>query len=195
MTPNTVHYQIDNPYLLTTKIDIDESRRNRMIACVLSQKDIAKYHGGYTFEIGDPYDDFAELYNQYLKITEETLGPFKLSVKQKHWCWANVYNGEKNNTNMHNHQPTSTINAVFYLNVPNDMQESEGALEIYNDGTIDKFFPENFDLIIMPSWMPHQPTNHSSNEYRIAVNMEISTIESVDELYTLEKIFARCSHA
>lgn len=192
---NKVSYLIDNPYILITQIKLEEIIRQRMIACVLAQKDHANYHGGYTFEIDDPYHDFAELYNQYLKIAETIIGPFKPSVKQKHWCWANVYNGDKNNTNMHDHRPTSTINAVFYLNVPDDMQESEGALEIYNDGKIDKFFPENCDLIIMPSWMPHRPTDHSSSQYRIAINMEISTIEKVDELYTLEKIFARCSHA
>ena len=51
MQTNDIHFFTDNPYLLATKINIVETQRKRMIDCVLSQKDIAKYHGGYTFEI------------------------------------------------------------------------------------------------------------------------------------------------
>lgn len=194
MTPNNLHYHIDNPYLLTMKIDMDELRRNRMIACVLSQKDVAKYHGGYTFEIGDPYNDFAELYNTFVHISKQIFGNFKFSVRQKNWCWANVYNCVENKTNMHNHANTATINAVFYLNVPN-LPDGEGGLGINNDEKTEVFYPDSGDLIIMPAWMEHEPYDHSSQEYRIAINMEITTVESVEELYTLEKIYKGCSHA
>jgi uncharacterized RmlC-like cupin family protein len=188
---NNIYYHPDNPYLLYTKIEFDEAIRQRMIECVLSQKDIANYHGGYTFEILDPYCDFAELYGKFLRYSKDIFGPFKFSVKQKNWCWANVYNHQENKTNMHDHQNTSTINSVYYLNVPKDIND-QGQLEIYNEGRVDVFYPETGDLVIMPSWMPHKPCDHSSEEYRIAINMEISTIESVDELYTVDKIFLRC---
>lgn len=189
-----IYFHIDNPNLLYTRIPINEIQRQRMVECVLAQKDIANYHGGYTFEILDPYHDFADLYNKFVEISEKTFGPFRYSVKQKHWCWANVYNCDSNRTNMHDHQTTSTINAVYYLNVP-DLPEGEGRLEILNEEKIDYFTPETGDLIIMPSWLPHKPCDHSSKEYRIAINMEISTVETVDELYTLEKIYQRCNHA
>lgn len=52
---NKVSYLIDNPYILVTSIPVEETIRQRMIACVLAQKDHANYHGGYTFEIDDPY--------------------------------------------------------------------------------------------------------------------------------------------
>jgi hypothetical protein len=188
-----VSYLIDNPHILVTRIPIEENQHLRMINSVLAQKDKANYHGGYTFEIEDPFYDFSFLYNRFLKITDHVFGPLNYSVKHKHWCWANVYNCESNITNMHDHQKTSTINSVFYLNIPADMEN--GGLEIFNNGKIEVFYPETFDLIIMPSWMPHQPCDHNSKEYRIAINMEISTIETTDEIYTLEKIFARCSHA
>jgi hypothetical protein len=194
MTPNNVHYQLDNPYLLTVKINIDEVKRKRMVACVLSQKDIAKYHGGYTFEIGDPYNDFAELYNMFVELAKQIFGDFKFSVRQKNWCWANVYNCKENKTNMHDHINTATINGVFYLNVP-ALLEGEGGLEINNNGNVETFYPETGDLIIMPAWMEHQPCDHSSEEFRIAINMEITTVESVEELYTLEKIYKGCRYA
>lgn len=191
---NKVYYHIDNPNLLYTKIEFNSVIRQRMIECVLSQKDVAKYHGGYTFEIGDPYNDFAELYNMFVSLAKQIFGDFKFSVRQKNWCWANVYNCDKNLTNMHDHQNTSTINAVYYLKVPT-LPEGEGGLEINNDGKIEVFYPEAGDLIIMPAWMQHRPCDHSSKEYRIAINMEITTVESVDELYTLEKIYKGCNHA
>lgn len=190
---NNIYYHPDNPYLIYTKVEIDETIRQRMIQCVLSQKDIANYHGGYTFEILDPYHDFAKLYEKFLDLSKEIFGVFNFSVKQKNWCWANVYNKQENKTNMHDHQNTSTINSVYYLNIPENISD-EGQLEIYNEGRVDTFYPETKDLIIMPSWMPHKPCDHSSKEYRIAINMEISTIEDVDQLYTIDKILMRCTN-
>lgn len=188
---NPIYYHTENLDLIYTKINLDVKIKNRMIQCVLEQKDIANYHGGYTFEIIDPYHDFANLYDQFLKISEYVFGPFRFSVKHKHWCWANVYNKEKNRTNMHDHQTTSTINSVYYLNIPGDMND-QGRLEIYNRGKVDAFYPETGDLVIMPSWMPHKPCDHDSEEFRIAINMEISTVETVDQIYTLDKIIMRC---
>ena len=190
---NKIYYHTDNPDLIYTTIDIEEHIRQRMIECVLSQKELANYHGGYTFEVLDPYHDFADLYDRFLKIAEHVFGPFRFSVKHKHWCWANVYNREKNQTNMHDHHNTSTINAVYYLNIPSNMEE-QGRLEIYNQGRVDAFYPETGDLVIMPSWLPHRPCDHDSNEFRIAINMEISTIEDIDQLYTLDKIMMRCDN-
>ena len=194
MQTNDIHFFTDNPYLLATKINIVETQRKRMIDCVLSQKDIAKYHGGYTFEIMDPYNDFAELYNIFVELARQVFENFRFSVKQKNWCWANVYNSSNNKTNMHNHVNTSTINGVFYLHVPT-LPDGEGGLQITNNGVVDTFYPETGDLLIMPSWMLHQPCNHSSEEYRISINMEINTIESVDNLYLLDKIHKNCTHA
>lgn len=188
-----VSYLIDNPFILTAKIFIEPNQHKRMIDSIIAQKDKANYHGGYTFEVEDPFFDFSHLYNKFYKLSEEILGPFSLSVKHKHWCWANVYNEELNRTNLHDHQKTSTINSVYYLNVPENISD-EGGLEIFYEGKSDIFYPETFDLIIMPSWMPHRPLDHSSPEYRIAINMEICTIEPTDEIYLVEKIVKRCSH-
>jgi hypothetical protein len=130
----------------------------------------------------------------FVDLSKQIFGNFKFSVRQKNWCWANVYNCKENKTNMHDHSNTSTINGVFYLDVPL-LPEGEGGLEIDNDGKIETFYPETGDLIIMPSWMEHRPCDHSSKEFRIAINMEITTVESIEELYTLEKIYKGCTHA
>jgi len=191
---NPVYYQIANPYLLTVKIELEEVVRERMVRQVLDQVGKAEYHGGYTFEVMDSkiHRDFSTLYNNFLDIAKEIFGPFTLSTKQKHWCWANVYNKDTFRTNMHTHELTSTINAVFYLNMPKDVKLDEAGIMIGYDGQEHVFLPDECELILMPNWMGHGPMPHSSNENRISINMEICTTEDVHELFTLDRIYLKC---
>ena len=189
-----IQYQLTNPYLLSTQLDIDETVRLRMVEQILGQRDIADYHGGYTFEVLDSKinRDFSTLYNKFLDLAKEVFGPFTLSTKHKHWCWANVYNKDTFRSNMHTHELTSTINAVFYLNIPQTDEPTGSGLMVGYDGQEHIFLPDNCDLVIMPSWMGHGPMAHNSTENRISINMEICTVEDVHELYTLEKIYKNC---
>lgn len=192
---NPVYYQLNNPYLLSTKLDIEEDVRIRMVQQVLDQIDKAEYHGGYTFEVMDSkiYRDFSKLYNKFLDISREIFGPFDLSTKHKHWCWANVYNKDSFRTNLHTHELTSTINGVFYLNVPKDIGPEEGGLLIAYEDQENIFLPDNCELVIMPSWMGHGPQPHSSTENRIAINMEICATDDVKDLYTVDKVYKKCT--
>lgn len=193
-----ITYQLANPFLLSTRIDLDEPTRQAMINSVMDQmKNQPNYHGGYTFELKDQNYDFSKLYNKFYEISNHVFGPWTPSVKHKHWCWANVYNKDgyfdkEYISNLHNHRGTSMINGVFYLNVPKDVDQESGALKILYEDQYFYYLPDTLDLVIMPNWLYHEPLITSSSEYRIAINMEINFIEDIDNVYTLNKIFKHC---
>jgi hypothetical protein len=117
-------------------------------------------------------------------------GPFNLSTKQRNYCWANVYNKNTYRSNLHHHLQTSSVNGIFYLNVPND---SDGGLRLVHEDQDMTYIPENLELVIMPSWLLHEPLPVNTLENRIAINMEIATIEYVDDYYLLDKIFKKAT--
>jgi hypothetical protein len=185
---NDIFYHIEIPHLLSTNlIPCDDQMQERMVACIEQQLTRnPNYHGGYTFEVKDPCHDFAKVYNTFFNIVKDIFGQFNLSVKQRNYCWANVYNSENYRSNLHDHLRTSSVNAIFYLNIPN---ESGGGLRlVYEDQDL-VYMPDNFELLIMPSWLLHEPMPVNSLHNRIAINMEIATIEPVDDYYKTNKIF------
>jgi hypothetical protein len=183
-----IFYNVDFPQLLETQYLIDATTKHRMIDTVLSQKDTANYHGGYTFHIRDNHSDFKKLYQYFFNTVNELFGPLKLSDRHKTWCWANVYNCNDFKTNMHDHKHASSINAVYYLKIPADIGLNEGGLNIKVSDSVINFLPEEGDLIIMPSNVLHEPQSHSSAQFRIAINMEICTVNDYSTYYLEDKI-------
>lgn len=184
-----MYYLNEYPFLLETKYGIDSVTKNRMIATILNQKDSANYYGGYTFKVEDTEErDFQKLYNFFFKACQNLFGDLILSPRHKSWCWANVYNCDTFKTNLHNHKTTSSINAVYYLHVPTDIQSHEGGIRFVSKNNDITFFPDDDDLIIMPCDLDHEPLYHSSKTFRIAINMEITTENSFKEYYTLDRI-------
>jgi hypothetical protein len=188
----TINYHVEIPYVLSTKIQTDDNLlQKRMIACIEQQLTRnPNYHGGYTFEVKDPCNDFAKIYNTFFSIVSNIFGPFNLSTKQRNYCWANVYNKDSYRSNLHHHLRTSSVNGIFYLNLPS---ATDGGLKLVHDDQELTFMPENLDLLIMPAWMPHEPLPVNTLENRIAINMEIATIEHVDDYYLLDKIFKKAT--
>lgn len=86
--------------------------------------------------------------------------------------WAYVSNKDHYDSVIHNHANTANINGVYYLNVPN---ARGGELEFYdefkNQLTIIK--PCTNDLLIFDGKLNHRPLPCNSDEYRIALNIEI----------------------
>lgn len=187
-----IFYNIEFPELLETTYQVDAEVHQRMIDTVMSQRDTANYHGGYTFHISDTHGDFKKLYTYFLKSVESITGPLELAPKNKSWCWANVYNKSNFKTNMHNHVGTSSINAIYYLKLPTGLAENEGGLIVVDKATDQSILyqPDEFDLLIMPSDIPHEPQYHSSDKYRIAINLEICTMAHISTYYTLRNIYA-----
>lgn len=183
-------YNKDFPELIETKYNPGDDIMNRMVQTVLSQKDTGNYYGGYTYKITDEHGDFKKLYDHFFNIVETVFDKPLLAPKHRSWCWANVYNKASFRTNMHTHTNTSSINCVYYLKIPQDAMLNEAGLALEKDGEFFGIYqPEEGDMIIMPSYVPHAPQFHSSDEYRIAINMEIAIKQDFQSYYTRERIY------
>jgi hypothetical protein len=191
MSVNNIFFNPSLPQVLETQFLLAPSVKTRMIDTVLSQKDTANYHGGYTFHVQDSFGDFKILYNFFFNTVINLFGNVKLSPTHKTWCWANVYNKESFRTNAHNHIKTSSINSVYYLKMPKDVGDDEGGLNLYPPGLEPiQFQPDEGDLLIMPNNTVHEPLLHNSMDYRISVNMEMCIESNVFDYFTQGKIYA-----
>lgn len=191
MSVNNIFFNPTFPQVLETQLLLSPSVKARMVDTVLSQKDTANYHGGYTFHVKDQHEDFKILYNFFFNTVINLFGNVKLSPTHKTWCWANVYNKESFRTNAHNHIKTSSINSVYYLKMPKDVGDDEGGLNLYPPGLEPiQFQPDEGDLLIMPNNTIHEPLLHNSMDYRISVNMEMCIESNVFDYFTQGKIYA-----
>lgn len=191
MSINNIFFNPIFPQVLETQLLLDLDVKARMIDTVLSQKDTANYHGGYTFHVQDNFGDFKMLYNFFVNTVTTLFGNVTLSPIHKTWCWANVYNKDTFKTNAHDHIRSSSINAIYYLKMPTDIGINEGGLNLYTPNlTVIQFQPDEGDLLIMPNHTVHEPLFHSSFNYRIAINMEMCIEPSVNNYFTEEKIYA-----
>lgn len=191
MSVNNIFFNPTFPQVLETQLLLDTAVKARMIDTVLSQKDTANYHGGYTFHVNDQHGDFKILYNFFFNTVINLFGNVKLSPTHKTWCWANVYNKESFKTNAHNHIKTSSINSVYYLKMPRDVSDDEGGLNLYPPGSEPiQFQPDEGDLLIMPNNTIHEPLLHNSMDYRISINMEMCIESNVFNYFTQEKVYA-----
>lgn len=119
---------------------------------------------------------FQYLYKKFLDKTHKILGSFNLLENNSDNCWAYVTNKDDYNRGaIHHHIRTSTINGIYYLNVPYSDNEKDGIITFFDDNDKELFWykPRNGDLIIIPNFLKHQPQYISTNEYRVAINMEI----------------------
>tara|TARA_R100000008_G_scaffold21282_1_gene11186 strand:- start:155 stop:724 length:570 start_codon:yes stop_codon:yes gene_type:complete len=129
------------------------------------------------------YKVFSKLYDRFLTTSREMFGEFKLSKSNLKTCWAyrgnNIDRGNRTDLWWHNHAHSSTINAVYYLQVFND-----GVSFIGLDGEVFDYVPKNNELIIFPADLVHSPQPCTLQKYRYSVNMEILTEETVSDLFS-----------
>jgi hypothetical protein len=85
---------------------------------------------------------------------------------------------------LHNHLNTSTINSVYYLNVPITASIGQGSISFLLNGNKFTYKPENGDLLIFPDYLDHQINFLDDEEYRVSINMEIKCKESSEELFS-----------
>ena len=127
---------------------------------------------------GDEFfvDLYEEVFNYASKLFQFTLSP---SNKKSIHCY---YSDDKNYKSiLHNHQYTSTINIVYYLNVP-----SGGGGELLVMGCDKRVYlipVKSYDLVIMPNFVEHCPLPPKSNEPRISLNMEIKCEEPAQQIF------------
>ena len=79
-------------------------------------------YGAFNFPILDDNQFFSELYDKFVIKSTELFGEFTLASDNSSTCWASRYNkkmGKRQDSWWHNHAHTSTINAIYYLDIFN----------------------------------------------------------------------------
>ena len=141
-----------------------------------------------SFLVDIDYDNFLKsLYNDFLIASKQMFGDFeKINPVNRIWSYcSNKYDHVPIPGQIHNHLETSTINSVFYLEVPDSVNEERGSLSLFlNDKEI-IFTPKNGDMIIFPNYLNHRINNYDTDEnWRVSINMEIKCKESAEELFS-----------
>ena len=146
-----------------------------MIDVVMESHRKADYTRGNSFPIIDTTGAFDRLYSEFFSIAAEEFGPLELDPRSIRTCWGYVTNKDFYKGGIHHHLRSSTINGVYYLSVPSTETAREGSISFYNDAhqEIYNIKPKAGDLVIFPNYLHHQPHQSRTEEYRIAVNMEI----------------------
>lgn len=118
-----------------------------------------------------------QLYEIFLFISESTLGSLTLLENNSKICWANLSDSNYYLANIHNHTNTSTINGVYYFNMPKDCG---GELDFFDEkkNLIQTIQPKQSQLIIFPSYLNHKNRYCNSDRFRISINLEINCKES-----------------
>ena len=142
-----------------------------------------KKRGAYNFPLVQDNDFFIKLYDRFLRKSKDVFGGFTLSGSNSSTCWA--YRGNKNDMGKredgwwHNHLESSTINAVYYLQV-----YSDGISFVGLNNRVKDYLPKNDELLIFPSHVVHAAQTNTLQKYRYSVNMEIRTEEPTFNLFS-----------
>jgi hypothetical protein len=154
--------------------------KNKIIDVVLyNQKYFQKELGGYNYPIlEDNNNFFNQLYSLYYEFCESKF-KFTVHPNNNKTCWAYVSDKLNFAEVWHNHIETSTINGVYYLNIPD-----KTSIDFECNGEYSNYEPSEFELIVFPNYLNHKPNRCSGDGYRIAINMEIICYESADEIFS-----------
>jgi len=160
---------------------INSSNKEELIQLILENKKL--YHNeqfSYNFPIKiDNKDFFVELYEKFYNFCEKTF-TFTPKTNSSNTCW--VYISDKNDFKevWHNHLNTSTINSVYYLNIP---ENDYVTIDFELNGNIYTRKVNDYDLIIFPNYLNHKPNRCYKDGYRISINMEIICNESSEYIF------------
>lgn len=160
---------------------IDELKyKEDIVDSVLHNTKYANKNMGFNYPLLDDHTHFFQfLYENFYKFC---LTHFNFTVdesRNRSVCWAYVSDKVDFNEVWHNHISTSTINGVYYLNIPNNNTSIDFSL----GGKQLTYHPKENELIIFPNYLDHKPNRCYDDGYRIAINMEIICNETSDELF------------
>lgn len=173
-------------FLIENFNTIDDNLRNHLSSIVLYCKKKNHFgHSGGSFLVDFDYDNFFKTsYEKFKDITRHMFNDCHFL-----WDYQPIYSYCSNKSNhglgvIHNHINTSTINSVYYLNVPKLATNEKGSISFFKDNKIFTYKPNNDDLLIFPDYLDHKINNYDiDDEWRISINMEITCIETSDELF------------
>ena len=123
--------------------------------------------GEYVFPISPSNKSLFEPLLDLIQITVENIYP-KIDI-QNRTAWVYVSNSQRNQMTWHYHMPEHVqrdISTVFYMKKPAD-----GAIAFVDH----VHEPHEGELIIFPATAPHTPLPTTSDEYRIALNVNLVT--------------------
>jgi hypothetical protein len=173
-------------YLIKNFEQVEDDLRNALVAVVLENKfRNNKDRSGGSFLIDEDYRSFFKsLYIKFFEFSKTLFGDFTIS-NNNDACWSYTSNKFDYGTGvLHNHLNTSTINSVYYLNVPITASIGQGSISFLLNGNKFTYKPENGDLLIFPDYLDHQINFLDDEEYRVSINMEIKCKESSEELFS-----------
>ena len=116
-----------------------------------------------------------QIYDKFLDVLKENFYIEQNKEKSVNTPWLYFSTKDDFAEVWHNHVRTSSFHCVYYVNVPD---AKGGELEYEIDGIVYSYKPKNYDLIIMPNYLNHRPRVCESLEPRIALNMEMFSMES-----------------
>jgi len=122
---------------------------------------------------------FQNLYDTFFKKCCEVFGEFTISPKNKKSIWCYLTDCDSKESFFHDHVNTSTINGVYYYKL--NENDSISFLE-NNEETV--YFPDVTELIIFPNTLLHRPNTPKVKSYRCSFNIEITTQETSEELFS-----------
>lgn len=149
--------------------------RNIMSQGVINTHLQKEYTTGNNTQVITNKDLFDGLYQKMFDIADDLFGGVQLLENNKRTCWAYVTNKDFYRGGIHEHTRTSVVNSVYYLQVPETKSYREGGISFYNgeDQEVFCYKPKVGDLLIFPNYLKHQPHQSHTEDFRIAINMEI----------------------
>ena len=126
---------------------------------------------------------FKNLYDKFLKNSNEIFGNFSLLEKNKFNCWCYKSSLDNYISEYHNHINTSTINGVYYYQI----SKNDSISFLDHDKNEIIYYPDQGEMLIFPNYLVHKPNKPSSTFFgkcRYSINVEILTKESSIELFS-----------
>jgi hypothetical protein len=124
---------------------------------------------------------FSKLQDKFLKVSKKIFNQITLSDERVRFCYC--YNSSLTDyvSIYHDHTKTCTINSVYYYQV----SKGDSITFLMEDGNEFTYFPIQGELLIFPSTLIHKPNKPSTNKKRYSLNMELFTLESADQLFSI----------
>lgn len=157
-----------HPYFIVKDFDVDhicQQHKSRMIETFIEKKIYHPEGGGYnTLYDCDEFTDIIR--DKFLSVIKDTFDVGYMLRPIQTWIYCQ--NNQHSNNVWHNHVNTSSVNAVFYIDPP----DQGGGLQVQMNDTIHTINVEKNKLYLFPYWLDHRPVAQISPEWRISVNIE-----------------------
>ena len=113
----------------------------------------------------------SKIYQNFLDYSQNRFG--KLDIIKEPEMWALCTNKDNWKSVVHNHIETSTINAVYYLNIPQLNYKNVGDIKLLYNNKWYNYTPSENELIIFPNYLTHDTEFNKTDDFRVSINMEI----------------------